>query len=310
MSDGNEDIQAPFIFVRHGDPRPEDWLREHPGAVRIPATFVPRPPDAAEQAARLWGPSQTPGSFAPVRRPGPWPVDRRGRPWPRTVFGQPQRRLGEFPPRQRAPGEAIPPEYRAAEFDITAFDPIGALRAIQAVLDDPAAAAGLRPARAKPTDGQHGLLTQVQATEPEEENRGLLEELTDATAELRIAQYNSAIRTLRQLDPNNSRLSSLASPGWTPSNETIATINAEIARASTQRVINFVTPAGQPIGVAGGGHDIRELPWRRRGRARGIRVFDCRRHKHHRSWLCRNLNSAARERWLCGFAVFGERAGT
>jgi hypothetical protein len=107
-----DSIQAPFIFVRHGDPWPEEWLREHPGAVRIPATFVPRPPGPAEQAARLWAPSETPGSFAPVRRAGPWPADSKGPRWPRTVFGRPQRPLSEFPAGQRAPGEAVPPEHR------------------------------------------------------------------------------------------------------------------------------------------------------------------------------------------------------
>jgi hypothetical protein len=128
-----DSIQAPFVFVRHGDPWPEEWLREHPDAVRIPATFVPHPPDPAEQAARLWGPSRIPGNLAPVRRAGPWPVDSRGRPWPRTVFGQPQRALSEFAPGQRAPGEATPPEYRTPEFNPSTFDPVGALRAIQPV---------------------------------------------------------------------------------------------------------------------------------------------------------------------------------
>ena len=47
-SGSDDDLKVPFIFVRNGDPWPTEWLREHPGAVRIPATFVPRPPDPAE----------------------------------------------------------------------------------------------------------------------------------------------------------------------------------------------------------------------------------------------------------------------
>jgi hypothetical protein len=246
--------------VRHGDPWPTEWLREHPGAVRIPATFVPHPPDPAEQAARLWAPSKNPSSFAPVRRAGVWPVDRQGRPWPKTVFGAPERPLSELPQGMRAPGEAMPPEERAArDFDIRTFDPIGAFLAIKPVLDDPARAAGISPSTPEVRNGSP-LLMQVQAIEPEEESRRLLEEFTDPTAELRIAQYNTAISTLRQLDPNNPQLSSLAGPGWVPSNETIAIINAEVAKVTTQRVTSFVMPGGTPIGVAGEGRDIRIVP--------------------------------------------------
>jgi hypothetical protein len=131
-----------LVALRHGDPWPAEWLRDRLGALRIPATLVPCPPDLAEQAARLWGPSRTPGSLAPVRRPGPWPVDSQGRPWPRTVFGQPQRPLSEFPPGHRAPGEAIPPGYRLGYFDVNKHDPIAAWGSLQPVMADPA-----RPAR-------------------------------------------------------------------------------------------------------------------------------------------------------------------
>jgi hypothetical protein len=91
-------LTVPFIFVRHGDPWPTEWLREHPGAVRIPATFVPRPPDPAEQRALAVRPGNIPGRFAPVRSASAWPVDRHGRPWPRTAFGLSQCRCRNCPP--------------------------------------------------------------------------------------------------------------------------------------------------------------------------------------------------------------------
>ena len=37
-----EDLVVPFIFVPKGDPEPTEWLAQHPGAIKIPAVFVPR----------------------------------------------------------------------------------------------------------------------------------------------------------------------------------------------------------------------------------------------------------------------------
>ena len=42
-------IRIPFVFVPHGLPPPTDWLRDHPGHVRVPAVMVPR--SAAEDGA-------------------------------------------------------------------------------------------------------------------------------------------------------------------------------------------------------------------------------------------------------------------
>ncbi len=39
---GHDDLECPFIFVRHGDPSPTEWLAQHPEWIRIPATMVPR----------------------------------------------------------------------------------------------------------------------------------------------------------------------------------------------------------------------------------------------------------------------------
>jgi hypothetical protein len=42
-------IVIPFIFVPPGDPWPTDWLRDHPGAFRVPAVFVPRAAESDTQ---------------------------------------------------------------------------------------------------------------------------------------------------------------------------------------------------------------------------------------------------------------------
>ncbi len=40
--DGPDTLQVPFIFVKHGDPEPRDWMARHAGWVKIPAVMIPR----------------------------------------------------------------------------------------------------------------------------------------------------------------------------------------------------------------------------------------------------------------------------
>ncbi|HEV7998098.1 MAG TPA: hypothetical protein VGP52_17775 [Stellaceae bacterium] len=75
-----------------------------------------------------------------------------------------------------------------------------------------------------PTDGAGGGSTQV----AQEEDERALEEMLDSLAPLRQAQWDAATATLRQLDPSNRQLSSIAGPNWVPSAQDIARINAEI----------------------------------------------------------------------------------
>ena len=55
------------------------------------------------------------------------------------------------------------------------------------------------------------------------------------------------------------QLSCVTLPGWVPSNQDIARINAELGRAVTRRVTDFVMPGGNPIGQQGGNVDVRVL---------------------------------------------------
>ena len=192
--EGPNEFRVPFIFVPHGHPEPKEWMARHPGWVKFPAVMVPR--------AELDQQPASPAAAWPPAVPAPMPASLPMQGPVAEVAAVP-----ETPPASELlidgmAAEAIPPEYRDPQFDVAAFDPIGALRAIQPVLDDPAAAAGLRPPRTAPGPNP-GLFTPVQATEREEESRRPFEEFTDPTAELRIAQDNSSIRTLRQLDPTN-----------------------------------------------------------------------------------------------------------
>jgi len=77
-------IEAPFVFVRRGDPQPSEWMVRRPGWVRVPAALVTRPeprsmsmpcnPDRNVEA----GPDE-PVGFAPASRPAALgaPVVRR-----------------------------------------------------------------------------------------------------------------------------------------------------------------------------------------------------------------------------------------
>ena len=49
----SDDLVIPFIFVPHGHPLPTDWLAAHPGAIRLPATRVPRKTDDGETGWQL-----------------------------------------------------------------------------------------------------------------------------------------------------------------------------------------------------------------------------------------------------------------
>lgn len=54
-------LKLPFIFVPHGAPPPLDWIAEHPGAVTVPATFLPRPPQTRSGMCEAGDAASQPG---------------------------------------------------------------------------------------------------------------------------------------------------------------------------------------------------------------------------------------------------------
>ena len=43
-SSSTDTVDVPFLFVPDGETPSADWLAAHPGAIRVPATFVSRDP--------------------------------------------------------------------------------------------------------------------------------------------------------------------------------------------------------------------------------------------------------------------------
>ena len=152
--EGPNEFRVPFIFVPHGHPEPKEWMARHPGWVKFPAVMVPR--------AELDQQPASPAAAWPPAVPAPMPASLPMQGPVAEVAAVPETLPASELLIDGMAAEAIPPEYRDPQFDVAAFDPIGALRAIQPVLDDPAAAAGLRPPRTAPGPNP-GLFTPVQA---------------------------------------------------------------------------------------------------------------------------------------------------
>jgi phage-related protein (TIGR01555 family) len=99
----------------------------------------------------------------------------------------------------------------------------------------------------------------AQEGEPDEENRGLAEELLDPTAEVRVEQYARAMNVLRAIDPKSPELVTLTAPDYIPSNGDIERVQAASEAASIKRVRDFVMPGGVPIGQPGNKFEIRAI---------------------------------------------------
>ena len=130
MADGNHpksgDAHGSFVFVPHGDPDPVEWMREHPGWLRIPATMVVRGADQANPALQA-EPAPIPSS-----RTVPASYEVRG---PAPGLGPASSKPGETVP---VPGE--PPArsrrtpVRLPKVDRTGPDPIEAFRQADTIL--------------------------------------------------------------------------------------------------------------------------------------------------------------------------------
>lgn len=108
-----------------------------------------------------------------------------------------------------------------------------------------------------PADGAGGNPPQEIAQEEEERAP---EEMLDPLAPVRQAQWDVAIATLREIDPNNPNLAYLANPGSPPSQEALDRLNAAVEAAAIKRVTDKLMPGGASIGLSGSSARIRELP--------------------------------------------------
>jgi hypothetical protein len=93
---------------------------------------------------------------------------------------------------------------------------------------DPYANVVSGPLSSTDPSGGSRLLTPIQAIEPEEENRGLVEELVDPLAEVRAAAYQSTVSRIRQLDP---AYSTLTGPNFKPSQASVEAALKDLSQA-------------------------------------------------------------------------------
>jgi hypothetical protein len=105
-------------------------------------------------------------------------------------------------------------------------------------------------------DGASARLWPAAATEEDERP----EEALDPTAEIRQRAWQSAVSTLREIDPANPQIQSLHGPDWVPSQADLDTLNITIREAVIRRVEDEVMPNGVPIGTPGNGPDIQIVP--------------------------------------------------
>jgi len=109
-----------------------------------------------------------------------------------------------------------------------------------------------------PPDGA-GDSGSAQVAQGEEDERAP-EEMLDPLAPMRQAQWDAAVATLREIDPNNRNLTFAANPGSTPSQSALDRLDAAAEAAAIKRVTDKVLPGGVPIGTPGSSARVRELP--------------------------------------------------
>ncbi len=161
-----DDLHIPFIFVKHGDPLPTDWMARHPGWVQFPATLVPRDPapvdtitpEQPHSRASEGGPAFMPnGMERPASAGAPISVGRFGR----RPGGRPPQYPGSF---GSGPGGGAGNEDPVAAYlrMSEALWPVRPLRL---------GGSGVPNVRSAPSKALE--MSPVQAKEPESPNAGL-----------------------------------------------------------------------------------------------------------------------------------------
>ncbi len=229
-------LVVPFIFVPHGHPLPIEWMREHPGWVRFPATFVPRDP--------------APGESGPQ--------------WNAQI---------DFADAPAAATSDSPAARSIDDYDTTAAA-LRAWRKAQATMADPMGAAGMRRVADVQPQAQSrtyaGIANELLGI-PSAKAQGAEEEETtrrgpggrglSPAEELRLDRYEIATRTLRELEPNNPQLESVSDPSHVPNEAWVERLEVEARAAMARRnarpavpersglsMRDVVAPGGEPIG--------------------------------------------------------------
>jgi hypothetical protein len=141
-------LVVPFIFVPHGCPLPVEWMAEHPGWVRFPATMVPRDPTPGDNGPQWNMQVDFPDEPTPPDTPtGAADADVvPAQDWPQ-------------PPENASTG--APAALNIEDYDTTA-SALRAWRNAEAAFADPVGAAGIRRvADAQPAQSRHADITFV-----------------------------------------------------------------------------------------------------------------------------------------------------
>lgn len=91
----------------------------------------------------------------------------------------------------------------------------------------------------------------AQVAQNDKRDRAGEENLSDPAAQVRQAMWDSAIRALRQVDPDNPTLSYASNPYTAPTQEALNRLNETLNTAAAKRVTDKVMPGGIPIGGRG-----------------------------------------------------------
>ena len=125
-------LRVPFMFVPQGSEPDPEWLRAHPGAIRIPATFVPREPASGESGTQ-------------------WNVQLNLPDEPAASAGtaEPSPAGAAVPTSTDRPAATANARYEA--YVAGGVDPIAAWRKMNAVLENPAGAIRIAMPGVRPT---------------------------------------------------------------------------------------------------------------------------------------------------------------
>ena len=263
MADGKpegSEFKVPFLFVKHGDPLPLEWMAAHPGWVKFPATLVPRPaPGArpgraypqvsgADQGTVESGTARPVSMGAPmVQRPG---LRNRRRPprFPGRFGGEEGQPLREDPVAAylrvskslTAMGLMEPVDAwhgKAGREAQTSETAVTLARAPVPVTSPPDVKVGLHASAEglahDPAPAGSYQVAQDEEPPVEEERFVPGSGWVGAQAEANINMYYNAFRALRDIDPTNPVVTRevVVPQNWVPSDADVQDIQQALADA-------------------------------------------------------------------------------